>query len=238
MFRNSNTRVLNAKDADRASAAFMSNVYLWMMVGLTITAITAGALAMRPELIVSMMSHTFLFILLIIAQFGMVIGLTAAINRMNVATAATMYALYATLTGVTFSTIFLVYTSSSIASAFLLAAFSFAGLSVVGYTTKKDLGPIGSFCMMGLFGMIGWMILGFFFPSMMGTAAQMTFSAIGVIVFAGLTAYDTQRIKAMQFQFGTADQARKGSIYGALILYLDFINLFLNILRLVGNQRN
>lgn len=237
MFRNNDT-LIQTRESAKASAAFMSNVYLWMMVGLTITAITAGALATRPELIVSMMSNTFLFIMLIIAQFGMVIGLTAAINRMNVATAATMYALYATLTGVTFSTIFLVYTSSSIASAFLLSAFSFAGLSVVGYTTKKDLGPIGSFCMMGLFGMIGWMLLGFFFPSMMGTAAQMTFSAIGVLVFAGLTAYDTQRIKAMQFQFGTADQARKGSIYGALILYLDFINLFLNILRLVGNQRN
>ena len=238
MFRNTDTTLPRSNEAAKASAAFMSTVYLWMMVGLTITAVTAGAMASRPEIIIALMSNKLLFIGLIIAQFAMVIGLSAAINRMNVATAATMYALYATLTGITFSTIFLVYTSSSIASAFLLSAFSFAGLSVVGYTTKKDLGPIGSFCMMGLFGMIGMMFLSFFFPSMMSNSMQMTFSAIGILVFAGLTAYDTQRIKAMQFQFGTQEQARKGSIYGALILYLDFINLFLNILRLVGNQRN
>jgi FtsH-binding integral membrane protein len=156
---------------------------------------------------------------------------------MSVAVASFVYVSYATLVGLTFSTLFLIYTTESISSAFFVTAFSFAGLSVFGYTTKRDLGPIGSFCMMGLFGLIGVIILGLFIPSMMGNTMQLTISVAGLIIFAGLTAYDTQRIKNLQFQYTTADQSRKGAIYGALVLYLDFINLFLNILRLMGDRR-
>ena len=136
--------------------------------------------------------------------------------------------------GLTFQPYFGLATAS-ISSVFV-TAFSFVGY-VFGYTTKKDLGPVGSFCMMGLFGLIGIMILGMFIPSMMGNGMQLAISMLGLIIFAGLTAYDTQRIKSLQFQYTSADQSRKGAIYGALILYLDFINLFLNILRLMGDRR-
>lgn len=218
-------------------SAFMSSVYLWMMVGITISGMTAFVVSSRPDVVMTIMKNPFLFYGLLIAQFGAVIVLSVWVQRMSVGLAAFMYVTYATLVGLTFSTLFMIYTSASISSAFFITAFAFAGLSVFGYTTKKDLGPIASFCMMGLFGMIGMMILAIFIPSMMSDTMQMVFSFVGLIVFSGLTAYDTQRIKALQFQYTTANQSRKGAIYGALILYLDFINLFLNILRLMGDRR-
>lgn len=225
------------RDTAQALSAFMSRVYLWMMVGITISGITAYVIAARSDVVTYIMQNRIMFYGLLIVQLLAVIGLTAWVQKMSIALASFVYALYATLVGVTFSTLFVLYTTESISSAFFVTAFSFAGLSVFGYTTIKDLGPIGSFCMMGLFGLIGVMILGIFIPSMMSNAMQVTISVIGLLVFAGLTAYDTQRIKALQLQYTTSDQARKGAIYGALILYLDFINLFLNILRLMGDRR-
>jgi FtsH-binding integral membrane protein len=225
------------RDSAKVLSAFMSAVYLWMMAGITISGVTAYVVASRPDVVMTIVKNPVLFWGLLIAQFAAVIGLSAFIQRMSVALASFMYVTYATLVGLTFSTLFLVYTMASISSAFFVTAFAFAGLSVFGYTTKKDLGPVGSFCMMGLFGLIGIMILGLFIPSMMGSTTQLVISVVGLIVFAGLTAYDTQRIKALQFQYTTADQSRKGAIYGALMLYLDFINLFLNILRLMGDRR-
>ncbi len=136
------------------------------------------------------------------------------------------------------SSIFLVYTGSSIAEVFGVTAFGFAGLSGVGYVTKRDLGPVGSFCMMGLFGLIGFGLLSMFFPSLMTGGGSFVFSIVGIIVFAGLTAYDTQKIKGMNApgNEGT-DAGRKKAIFGALTLYLDFINLFLSLLRLTGRRR-
>ena len=221
----------------QAVSAFMSKVYLWMMVGITISGITAYVIASRPEIVMYIVQNRAIFYGLIIFQLIAVIALSGWVQRMSIGMASILYALYATLVGLTFSTLFLVYTMESISSAFFVTAFAFAGLSVFGFTTKRDLGPIGSFCMIGLFGLIGVMLLGFFIPSMMSDTMQLAFSALGVLIFAGLTAYDTQRIKALQLQYTTSDQARKGAIYGALILYLDFINLFLNILRLMGNRR-
>jgi FtsH-binding integral membrane protein len=228
---------LTSRDSSQAVSAFMSSVYLWMMVGIFISGITAYTISSSPDLLASMMQNKVLFYGLLIMQFVAVIALSAFVQRMSVAVASAVYVLYATMTGATFAVILQIYTTESISSAFFVTSFAFAGLSLYGYTTKRDLGPIGSFCMMGLFGIIGVMILGMFFPSMMGNSMQLTIATIGVLVFAGLTAYDTQRIKAMQLQFTTADQARKGAIYGALVLYLDFINLFLEILRLMGNRR-
>lgn len=225
------------RDASRTLSAFMSSVYLWMTAGIAISGFTAYYVANRPDLLMSIMQNRGIFYGLLILQFGAVIALSAFVQRMSVSVASTVYVLYATLVGLTFSVLFQVYTMESISSAFFTTAFSFGGLSVFGYVTKRDLGPIGSFCMMGLFGMIGIVILGFFIPSMMNNTMQLTIAAVGVIVFAGLTAYDTQRIKAMQFQFATRDQARKGAIYGALVLYLDFINLFLSMLRLMGDRK-
>lgn len=117
-------------------------------------------------------------------------------------------------------------------------AFGFAGLSGVGYLTKRDLGPVGSFCTMGLFGLVGYGLLSMFFPSLMGGGASFVYSIVGIIVFAGLTAYDTQKIKGMNTpgNEGT-DAGRKTAIFGALMLYLDFINLFLSLLRITGRRQ-
>lgn len=225
------------RESAQALSAFMSAVYLWMMVGITISGITAYVVASRPDVVGYLMQNPILFYGLMAVQIVAVLALSVWVQRMSVALASFVYVAYATLVGVTFSTLLLVYTAESISSAFFVTAFAFAGLSVFGYTTKRDLGPIGSFCMMGLFGLIGIMILGIFIPSMMSNGVQMAISALGLMIFAGLTAYDTQRIKSLQFTYTTSDQARKGAIYGALVLYLDFINLFLNILRLMGDRR-
>ncbi|OGT53184.1 MAG: hypothetical protein A3E84_00945 [Gammaproteobacteria bacterium RIFCSPHIGHO2_12_FULL_42_13] len=234
---NRNYNSYRAVDNMHALSSFMNRVYLWMMVGISISGITAYVVASRSDVVMYLMQNSLLFYGLLIVQILAVVALSAWVQRMSVAVASITYALYATLVGITFSTLFLIYTTNSISNAFFVTAFSFAGLSLFGYTTKRDLGPLGAFCMMGLFGLIAIMLLGFFIPSMMGNSMQLTISVAGLIVFAGLTAYDTQRIKALQSQYTTAEQSRKGAIYAALILYLDFINLFLNILRLMGDRR-
>lgn len=219
-------------------AGFMRRVYTWMTGGVLLTALVSTYLGTSPELMISLMRTPVLFYGLMFAQLGMVIALSAAINRLSASTATLLYVAYAALTGVTLSTIFLVYTRDSIASVFFTTACGFGGLSLIGYTTKKDLGPLGAFCGMALFGMIGWAILSFLFPSMMGGNASFVYSAIGVFVFAGLTAYDTQKIKNMASgNFGTEEVESKAAILGALTLYLDFINLFLMLLQLLGNRR-
>ena len=153
-------------------------------------------------------------------------------------TATLVYLLYAGMTGLTLSVIFLVYTQESIQSAFFLTSFGFAGLSLFGYVTKRDLGPIGTFCHMGVWGLIGFGILSMFFPGMMGSTMGMVYNLCGVLIFAGLTAYDTQKIKNSNIlgNEGT-EEDHKETIYGALTLYLDFINLFLHLLRLMGSRR-
>lgn len=224
-----------------AKAAFMSRVYTWMTGGVLLTASIAFVMGNNPELMYQLMSTRFLFTGLILAQVGLVIGLTAAMNRISAGTATLLYLVYAALTGVTLSTIFMVYTQDSILGIFLSTACGFGGLSMVGYTTKKDLGPVGAFCGMALFGLVGWALLSFLFPSMMGGELQMVYSIIGVLVFAGLTAYDTQKIKEMGVSIGRGgmadDAIQKTAIFGALTLYLDFINLFLNLLRIAGRRR-
>jgi len=220
------------------NARFMSRVYGWMTAGLCLTGAVAWNVAGNPQLVQTIFGNRLLFWGLIIAQLGAVIALSALINRINGLTATLIYFLYAGLTGLTLSSIFLVFTGSSIAQVFGVTACGFAGLSGVGYVTKRDLGPVGSFCMMGLFGLVGFGLLSMFFPSLMGEGASFVYSIVGIIVFAGLTAYDTQKIKAMNVpgSEGT-DAGRKTAIFGALRLYLDFINLFLSLLRLMGRRR-
>ena len=183
------------------------------------------------------MQNRFLFWAVIIAQFGVVLGLSAMIQRMSAVMATGLFLLYSALTGITFSTIFLIYTQSSIQSAFFTTAIGFAGLSAFGLFTKKDLGPVGTFCTMGLFGLIGYSLLAIFFPAMMGGTAGLVFSLIGLLIFAGLTAYDTQKIKLMGQHAINAEERSKITVLGALTLYLDFINLFLIILRFTGDRR-
>ena len=216
----------------------MSRVYGWMTGGLCVTGAVAWNVAGDPALVQTIFGNRMLFWALIIAQLGAVAALSFLINKISGAVATVIYILYAALTGLTLSSIFLLYTGSSIAQVFGVTAFGFAGLSFFGLVTKRDLGPVGSFCMMGLFGLIGFGLLSMFFPSLMGAGGSFMFSIVGIIVFAGLTAYDTQRIKAMNVpgSEGT-DGARKTAIFGALTLYLDFINLFLSLLRLTGRRR-
>mgnify|MGYP003402772836 CR=1 FL=1 len=218
-----------------ALSAFMSRVYMWMTVGILITACVAYGVGQNQELAMSMIMNKPFFYGLLIVQFLAVIGLMTLINRMSPAAAGITFIAYSALTGLTLSTIFLIYTPQNIAGIFLTTAFAFGGLSIFGYTTKRDLGPIGSFCMMGLFGLIGMMLLSFFIPSLNSDAMQMTYSVIGLAVFSGLTAYDTQRIKS--FIATDAQTANRQAILGALVLYLDFLNLFNNLLRIMGGRR-
>lgn len=220
------------------NARFMSRVYGWMTGGLCLTAAVAWTVAGNPDLVQAIFGNRMLFWGLIIAQLGAVSALSWLINRIGALTATLIYFLYAGLTGVTLSGILLVFTGSSIAGVFSVTAIGFAGLSGVGYVTKRDLGPVGSFCMMGLFGLVGFGLLSMFFPSLMGEGASFVYSLVGIVVFAGLTAYDTQKIKAMNTPGEEdTDAGRKTAIYGALRLYLDFINLFLSLLRLTGRRR-
>lgn len=223
-------------------AAFMKRVYTWMTGGVLLTALISSYMGTNPDLVVSLVQNRFLFYGLMIAELGLVIGLSAAIDRLTASVASMLFVVYAALNGVTLSVIFLMYTQESIAGVFMTTACGFAGLSLLGYTTKRDLGPIGTFCGMALFGLVGWGLLSMFFPSLMGGSAGTVYSIIGLLVFAGLTAYDTQKIKEMASQgFGSGGDAlsieQKAAVLGALTLYLDFINLFLNLLRLAGDRR-
>lgn len=221
----------------RENSAFMTRVYQWMSIGVLITGLIASAIGTNESLLQTIMMNRVLFWVVIIAQFGLVLSISGLINRMSVLTASALFVLYSALTGVTFSVIFAIYTTASIQSAFFTTAIGFGGLTAFGYLTKKDLGPVGSFCMMGLFGMIGYSLLSLFFPAMMGGAAGLAYSLIGLLIFAGLTAYDTQKIKLMGRQTYNEEDKGRATILGALTLYLDFINLFMMILRLSGDRR-
>ena len=221
----------------KENSAFMTRVYQWMSIGVLITGFVASYIGTNESLVQTIMMNRVLFWVVIIAQFGLVLSISGLINRMSVTTATALFLLYSALTGVTFSVIFAIYTTASIQSAFFTTAIAFGGLTAFGYVTKKDLGPVGSFCMMGLFGMIGFSLLSIFFPSMMGGAAGLAYSLIGLLVFAGLTAYDTQKIKMIGRQSHTEEDRGRATILGALTLYLDFINLFMMIMRLSGDRR-
>lgn len=230
--------VRSEQSISEENARFMSGVYRWMCLGILTTATISAMIGLNPEWAYAIAGNKIIFYGLIIAQLGSVIYLSARIAKMAAVTATIIFLLYAALTGTTLSVIFLIYTQASIQSAFFTTAFSFAGLSAFGYFTKRDLGPLGTFCHMGLWGIIGFALLSFFFPSMMGGTASMVYGMAGILIFAGLTAYDTQKIKAMNIigNEGT-EEDHKETILGALKLYLDFINLFLFILRFTGDRR-
>lgn len=214
---------------------FMSRVYAWMALGIFITGLISYHVGSSPELVARIFTNKPFFWALIIVQLLSVVYLSAMINRISVVSAAITFIIYSGLTGLTLSMIFLIYSQESIASAFGTTAIAFGGLSMFGYVTRRDLGPVGSFCIMSLFGLIGVMFLSFFVTGLRSDTWQVIISIAGVIIFAGLTAYDTQRIKNLATTQN--DKLGQQAIYGALILYLDFLNLFLNILRLMGQRR-
>ena len=214
---------------------FMVRVYNWMAAGLAITGFMAFYVSSSPAMMNILFGNPIVPIILIIAQIGLVFWLASRVMQMSVSQATGVFLLYAGLTGVTFSTLFVVYTSASITSTFLVTAGTFGAMSLYGYTTKKDLTSWGSFLFMGLIGIIIASLVNMFMQnSMMSTII----SYVGVLIFVGLTAYDTQKIKEMNIigNEGT-DEDTKEAIQGALTLYLDFINLFLMLLRLMGDRR-
>lgn len=227
---------------DRAQAlvsAFMRRVYNWMAGGLALSALVAWMVissesTLRLFIDFRTGAPTMLFWVAIIAEFGLVIALSAGITRFKVGTAATLFVLYAALNGVTISLLLLAYTTSSVFKAFLITAGTFAATSIWATTTKKDLSAWGSFLFMGLIGIIIASVVNMFLGSPM---IDWIVSIVGVGVFVGLTAYDTQALRAMVLQAANEVTVSKMAIFGALKLYLDFINLFIMLLRLFGDRR-
>lgn len=219
------------REIDEGLRIYMSKVYSYMAMGLLGTALAAyfGA---ASGVYIALAQTPFIW-LLVLAPLGMVLFLSARIHKMSSATAKNMFWLYAGLTGLSLSYVLLAYTGVSVVRTFLVTAASFGALSLYGYTTKRDLSGLGSFLFMGLIGIILASVVNFFLQS---SALHFAVSVIGVLIFAGLTAYDTQDIKRIYYAGDTRETAEKKAIMGALRLYLDFINMFLLLLQFMGNR--
>jgi uncharacterized protein len=218
--------------------SFIQGVYNWMALGLGLTGLVAFFVAGSPSLLQFIFGNTLVFFGLIIGQLALVFTISSRVHKMEASTATNLFILYAALNGATLSVIFLAYTASSIASTFFICAATFGVCSIYGMTTKKDLTSLGGFLFMGLIGIIIASVVNIFLRS---SAVSMIVSYIGVFIFIGLTAYDTQRLKTMaltQPEGLDAGVIRKGSILGALSLYLDFINMFLFMLYIFGGSRD
>jgi hypothetical protein len=205
--------------------------YRWMTLGLATTGVVALVVAHSQGVLELLLANRFLFYVLLFAQVGLVIALSSLALRVSTPVAAIMFFAYAALTGVTFSTLFLVYTASSIAGTFFITAGAFAGLSVFGLVTQRDLSAIGRFAIFALVGLILASVVNIFLQS---SGLDWLVTYVGVLLFAGLTAYDTQRLKAL---FRQGEAAANLPLVGALTLYLDFINMFLFLLRIFGGRR-
>ena len=221
------------RDAD-VVARFMRGVYGWMCGGLAITAATAWLVAGSPTLVAAIFGNRLLFWVLVIAQLGIVFTLSARVERMAASTASLLFIAYSALTGVTLSSILLVFTGESVFSTFIVTAGMFGALAAYGTVTRRELSGLGQFLFMGLIGVVLASIVGLFWHN---DGLQFMISFIGVIVFAGLTIYDAQRLKELAFAT-SAGPTSGTTIVGALALYLDFINLFLFLLRFFGNRRD
>lgn len=217
---------------------FVRSVYNWMCVGLALTGVVAYTVSGSESMIRLILGNPVLLIGLIVVELALVFSLAGMVNRMSAATATAVFVIYSALNGVTLSFIFLVYAQDSIVSTFFICAATFLACSLYGWKTQKDLTSWGGFLTMGLIGIVIASLVNLFIAS---SAVSAVVSYIGVIVFVGLTAYDTQRLKNMALtQPAGLDGAviRKGALLGALSLYLDFINLFLMLLRIFGQSRD
>ncbi len=212
-------------------AAFFRQVYAFMALGLTVTGATAMLVASSEAARQIILGNRIVFYGLLLGELAMVWAFSSMVNRISKVTAGAMFFAYALMNGLTLSVIFLAYTGESIASTFFITAGAFGALSAYGYATKRDLTGVGSFAMMGLFGLIIASVVNIFLQS---TMLYWLTTFVGVIVFTALAAYDTQKIKQLDVGGEAGD---KGAIFGALILYLDFINLFLFMLRLLGRRK-
>ncbi len=229
-------RILTGSESRVSESSFISKVYLRMAGGLFLSAAASFWLLSQPELLKAVVTNKVLFFGLIIAELALVIGLSAALMRLSAFAAAVMFCVYSFLNGLTLTPIFLVYTGASIMTTFAVTAGTFLFFSVYGITTKRDLTSVGSLAVMGLIGVILASLVNIFLKS---TALMWIVTFVGIAVFLGLIAYDTQKLKGMH-AMGIQDETmgRKLAIMGALALYLDFINLFILLLRVFGRQKN
>ncbi len=219
-----------------AFPALMRKVYVWMTLALVITGFTAYGVASSPGIISAIVANRALMWGMLIAEFALVFYVTARINRLSLTTATLIFILYSVLNGATLSVIFLAYTMQSIASVFFITAGTFAAMSLIGYFTKTDLSSLGKILMMALIGLIIATLVNVFLIKSGGFS--LIISYVGVLIFVGLTAYDTQKIKMMLVQADdVTEEAQKIALMGSLSLYLDFINLFLYLLRIFGGNR-
>jgi uncharacterized protein len=213
----------------------MHRVYAWMTAGLLVTGAVASFVAGSAELTNLIFGNPFLFFGLFIAQIVMVIGLSAGINRLAPSVAMALFIGYAALNGLTFSAIFLAYTEASIASTFFVTAGTFGAMSLYGYTTKRDLSGVGNFAVMALIGLLIASVVNMFLRN---EAIYWILTYAGVLIFVALTAWDTQKIKRLAAEVSDETSAGRVAVIGALTLYMDFINLFIYLLRILGVRRD
>ncbi|MBT0718718.1 Bax inhibitor-1/YccA family protein [Rosenbergiella epipactidis] len=216
--------------------AYMTQVYGWMTTGLLLTAFVSWFAARTPAVMEAIFSSRITFFGLIIAQLAVVFVLSGMVHKMSAALATGLFMLYSVLTGLTMASIFLAFTYSSIASTFVVTAAMFGAMTVYGAVTKRDLSKLGSLLFMALIGILIASLVNYWLKS---TALMWAITYIGVVVFVGLTAYDTQKLRQLGENIDASDKAnfRRYSIVGALTLYLDFINLFMMLLRIFGDRR-
>lgn len=221
-------------DVSAAFPVLMRKVYVWMTLALVITGFTAYGVATSPGIQQLVFGNSVVMWGLIIAEFALVIGVSAAINKLSLTTATLMFILYSVINGALLSSIFLIYTASSIATVFFITAGTFGAMALVGYTTKTDLTSMGKILFMALIGLVIATLVNLFVKS---SGFTLILSYVGVLIFVGLTAYDSQKIKQMMLQAPDAgESAQKLALLGALTLYLDFINLFIYLLRIFGKR--
>ncbi len=226
------------RDVARSAAfpALMRKVYLWMTMALVITGLCAWGTATSPYMVQLVYGNRAVMWVLVIAELGLVFYTTARIQRLSLATATTLFIIYSALNGVTLSSIFMVYAMTSIAKVFFITAGTFGVMALYGYVTKTDLSRFGNLFLMALFGLIIATLANLFIKS---SGFDLILSYIGVVLFVGLTAWDSQQIKrALAYQPGLDEDSQKVALLGALELYLDFINLFLYLLRIFGRSDN
>lgn len=238
MIEERNIYAMNEQELVQNSACskLMKSVYLWMSFALIITGLTAATVAFSPAMLSLLLGSKFTFYGIIIAELAVVLLLTARIHKLSFTTATLMFILYSILTGITLSVIFLVFEISSIAATFFVTAGTFGCMSLIGYTTKKDLTKMGTYLFMALIGLIIATVVNLFIANSM---LDWIITYAGVVIFIGLTAYDTQKIKHLISEYGAEvnENSQKIALMGSLTLYLDFINLFLYLLKIMGNRK-
>lgn len=232
------THVVNEKeyglDMSRAFPALMRKVYTWMTLALVITGLTAYGVATSPALLAAIFGSRIAFWGIVIAELALVFYVSARIQRLSLTAATAIFVLYSVLNGVTMASVFVIFTMTSVAHVFFITAGTFAAMSLIGYTTRTDLTKLGSLLLMGLVGLIIASVVNIFVAS---SGLSTILSYVGVLIFVGLTAYDTQKIKMMLLTAPDATEgAQKLALMGALSLYLDFINLFLYLLQIFGKR--